>query len=168
MTRCRFHTGSCVHSHFTYVSYIRLRSVGCDTSDPPRPRFMSASAQLRFAPPMAMQAAATGLLTTSLVHLTPCNAMPFSHCNTNPCERTLERVRRTHGRRTASFDSCQTRHAVLPWPWCAVRHAMRARCLPDSALQLRGESGCPALSLLAGLHPISRPCCERCRTTLFH
>lgn len=47
-------------------------------------------------------------------------------------------------------------------------HAMRARCLPDSAAAAAAyaELGWRAFSLLAGLQQISRTCCERYRTTL--
>ena len=61
---------------------------------------------------------------------------------------------------------------MLCYPRRAARHAhaMRARCLPDSAAAAAAyaELGWRAFSLLAGLQQISRTCCERYRTTLQH
>lgn len=70
----------------------------------------------------------------------PCNAMRFSHCTTDACECALQGVRRSHGRRTACFDSCQTRHAVLPVAWRAVQYSTPCEpvaCLPDAAAAAR-------------------------------
>ena len=84
------------------------------------------------------------------------------HSTTDGCGR-VERCLTETWLRTTYFDSCQTRDAVLPaacskpchaMPLPCPCHAMRARCLPDSA------AGCSCIrivGLACGFSLLGRP-----------